>query len=100
MMALWLLGPATFEQLCAIAGNNEIIYCKPVPKIETIYNYLSVLVAQLVERPPGLTWCVRKRSVRPSSLDPLDSSEIPFSKELTVQLLCSNEILFGKQIGT
>ena len=42
---------------------------------------MSVLVAQLVERPPGQT-CVFAKGVFDQVRDPL-TQEIPFSKELT-----------------
>ena len=50
------------------------------------------MVAKLVERPPGLYLCVRKRSVRSSSR-PADSKKIPFSKELTDNY-CALGLLF------
>ena len=48
---------------------------------------LSVLVAQLVERPPGLPMCSQKEC--PTKFETRWLQEIPFSKELTRQLLCS-----------
>ena len=48
-----------------------------------MYVYMSVLVAQSVERSSRSNQCVRKTKVRPS-LRPADQlQEIPFSKELT-----------------
>ena len=58
---------------------------------DSLFQLLSVLVAQLVERPPGLPMCSQKEC--PTKFETRWLQEIPFSKELTDNY-CALGLLF------